>query len=229
MCQLHTHLWSVWSGSKGKCIIIIIIIHNYYLCMHFIGCPSQRNEAGHFKQEELASLEELKHLVKKSLEHFSRDEICRVCGHLCASYSSRLQQLEDKLTAIQDKNLLIDALCDEVGLQDVDPLVSLMELLTVEDRNKQVLKCREVLLRHQEKTEELSKTEQLSKCTECTSPPGSPVYPYLCSRPTSFLIGNLMLDLKVASTKSSPVSPVQHPLWSPGNIAVLPSEIFFFQ
>lgn len=96
----------------------------------------------------------LKELVQDSLQSFSTDEVSRKCQHICVSYACQLRGLESKLASLENKNDILDCFCNEVGLKDVRPLLSLMDLLSVDIQSAKVLKCKEMLLQHQARTDD---------------------------------------------------------------------------
>ena len=128
----------------------------------------------------MPNLDAVKTLLKECLQFVSLEELSRVWGHTYRCYSSL--EVQQDLLQIQDRESLLDAICDTVGLEDVGPLMSLLGFLSVESTNEQVSKCLKVLSRHQD-----SAGEQLGKCIQCTSPPSSPsAYPYFVTRPSIF-------------------------------------------
>lgn len=158
----------------------------------------------------MVKVEELQELLNRSLQDVNTVDVCRVCNHVRMSYSHQLSGAESKLSLMQSKTDTINCLCEQVGLNDVNPLISLMELLLCVEAVDagRLSKCTEILKRHQ------AKAERLSACVECTSPPRTPVCPYMCSRPTLFLCGSF--GLKITPHHSPPSSPPDSPMASGG-------------
>ena len=144
------------------------------------------------------SLDKIKDVMENGLKLFSRDTVCRNCEYLCDIYKQKLGGLE--LENLATKRDILSQLCDKVGTEDIRPLMSLMDLFQVAgNRHQSITTCKETLLTHQQRS------EGLSECIECTSPPRTPVYPYL--RP-SFLFNFGGQRSPKSSPSSSPVSPL---------------------
>ena len=146
-------------------------------------------------------MDKIKDRIKTTLKSFSRDEVCRNCENLCDIHTQRLGGL--KLGNLGTKNAILSQLCDRIGTEDVGPLMALMDLFHVTGNEHQSIRtCKETLLTHQKRS------ERLSDCIECTSPPRTPVYPY--SRPNFLFITPHLGGQR--SPKSSPFSSPVSPL-----------------
>lgn len=110
----------------------------------------------------------LKKLLIDCTKDINSPTICRICYHISEAYSCP-SGVQTKLKELDQKEDAIICLCEEVGCDDVAPLISLIDLLRVENGLESLTRCKTILERHQEQV------CPPSECIQCTSPPTSPV------------------------------------------------------
>ena len=110
------------------------------------------------------SISDLERLMYDPLKDIDLSEFKRSCSRICISYAERLGKgLSDMLSECQDNESMIALLCETVGLENVEPLISLLELPSINQHDHQgkIARCITSLKRHQD----------VSPCTnsvECT-------------------------------------------------------------
>ena len=141
------------------------------------------------------------------------DELRRACSYISKSfYSLAGDQMQSQLSQLVDKESIVHLLVEEMG---VEPLIALIELLSVESQHSEdTLACIQTLRQHHQ-----NMVEKLSHCIECTSPVTTPTRPQV-------LIGSLFGTVAKVSPSPSPPAAAGSPVTPQLNI--LPSEILRF-
>ena len=111
---------------------------------------------------------DFKNIIAPCLENIDEAEILRNISHICKSDSS-LQRTKNQLSQNPSRDDILGCLCEEVG-DDTRPLISLLELMSVNENNEtEIQKCIKELESYWNR-----KSSSLSQCEECSSPPITP-------------------------------------------------------
>ena len=117
----------------------------------------------------ISDVRDLQDLLNAYVRGIGLSEVRRVCSHICKSYSRLGEKTLNQLSRLHDKEAVVNLLCEEVGLENVEPLFEFEKLLSIESIRDS--KYSETLLKHQERM-------RMPHSIECTSPPGTPL-PYI--------------------------------------------------
>lgn len=134
--------------------------------IHYECCATKSQDLE--ESDQLRCIGDLEDILTESLKGVEVQEIKRVFGHICKTYTDLGEGMLNGLRELNDRGAVIRFICEKVGLENVLPLIKFQELLSVEGgENFDALS--EVLLKHQ--------ANVLPSSIECTSPPGTPL-PY---------------------------------------------------
>ncbi len=144
-------------------------------------------------------------------------EVRRACKYISKSfYALTGDETQTKFSKLADKDAIVQCLCQEVGPNNMEPLIAFIELLSVDNEDTSLASaCIKSLKIHQEAI------QRLSPCFECTSPPTTPTRPpVLFGSKTFYLLGSFN---KISASPSPPSgnSPV-------ACLNILPSDILKF-
>lgn len=118
---------------------------------------------------------DLKNTIAPCLKNIDEAEIFRNISHICKSDSS-FQRTKNQLSQNPSKDDILGCLCEEVR-DDIRPLISLLELISINENNgAEIHKCIKELESYQKSL--------LSRCEECSSPPITPTATLYFSVPT---------------------------------------------
>ncbi len=164
----------------------------------------------------ISKIEDVENLIIQYIkdEDASMDEIRRVCKYLGKSFSELAgDETQLKFSQQADSDAIVRCLCEEVGPNNMEPLITFIEFLSVESQHaNRASACIDILKKHQ------ATVERLSQCVECTSPPTTPTYPPVLSGSKTFYLFGSISKVSPSSSPPSGNSPVAH-------LGILPSDI----